>query len=68
MVCGKTVSAYGRELGRDAGKREAGQIPRPEETWIRRTLPELRIIDADLAARVDARREDWHARRRRKRP
>ena len=65
-VWGKTISAYGRELGqrktRKGKQREAGQVPRPEETWIRRDVPKLRIIDADLAARVDARREDRYRR------
>ena len=62
LVWGRTVSAYGRELGKHRGKREAGQIPRPEDTWIRRDLPEQRIINTDLAARVDARREEWRRR------
>ena len=29
LVWGRTVSAYGRELGKQRGKREAGQIPQP---------------------------------------
>lgn len=61
LVFGKTASAYGRELGKHSA-REQGQIPRPEETWTRRDKPALRIIDVDLAARVDARRETWHRR------
>lgn len=62
LVWGRTVSAYGRELGKGRGKREAGQIARPEDTWIRRDVPDQRIITADLAARVDARRETWRQR------
>jgi site-specific DNA recombinase len=66
VVFGKTASAYGRELGqrktRDGKPREQGQIPRPEESWIRREVPLLRIVDADLATRVDARRESWRGR------
>jgi resolvase-like protein/recombinase len=61
LVWGRTVSAYGRELG-PKSKREAGQIPRPEETWIRRDMPDQRIIDVDLAARVEARRASWQRR------
>jgi site-specific DNA recombinase len=66
VVFGKTVTAYGRELGprttRDGKTREQGQMPRPEATWIRRDVPALRLIEADLAARVDARRESWRQR------
>ena len=36
--------------------------PRPEDRWLRLDRPELRIVDADVAARVDARREDRKAR------
>ncbi len=61
VVYGKTASAYGRELGKRSA-REYAQIPKPEETWVRRDMPELRLIDADLAARVDARRETWRRR------
>jgi site-specific DNA recombinase len=66
LVFGKSKKAYGRELAkhwRDLGKqttRERGQIPQPESTWIRRDKPLLRIVEIDLAARVDARRAHWH--------
>lgn len=33
-------------------------MKRAEETWIRREVPELAIIEPDLAARCDARRKD----------
>src|SRR5207245_1816329 len=64
VVFGRTASAYGRELKKayPHTTRESGQIPKPEETWIRRTVESLRIIDVDLAARVDARRDSWHHR------
>lgn len=64
VVFGRTVSAYGREMKKAYPKttRESGQIPQPEERWIRRPAESLRIIDADLAARVDARRESWQQR------
>ncbi len=66
-VWGRTVSAYGRELGKqrrraDGQAREFGQIPRPEATWLRREVPALRIIDPELATRVDARRLDLRTR------
>jgi hypothetical protein len=61
VVYGKTACAYGRELGKQSA-REHGQVPKPEETWTKVDMPELRIIDADLAARVDARREHWRSR------
>jgi site-specific DNA recombinase len=61
LVFGKTASAYGRELGKQSA-RESGQIPKPEATWTRRDMPALRLVDADLAARVDARRERWRQR------
>jgi hypothetical protein len=35
---------------------EKGQIDVPESEWIRHTDENLRIIDADLAAQVDAKR------------
>ena len=67
IVYGKTKSAYGREQGkRVTGKgrtREKAQIPTPEETWIRLPVNEsLRIVDPELAARVDARRTDRRTR------
>ena len=59
MVFGKTRKAYGRQLGKhlfrsNGTKREKGQIPVPPEKWIRVDKPEYRIIDVDLAERVDA--------------
>ncbi|MDO8677166.1 MAG: recombinase family protein [Acidobacteriota bacterium] len=67
IVYGRMVSAYGRELGKrvtrkDGTARECGQLPRPEDTWIQCDAPHLRIIEADLAARVDARRLDRRTR------
>ena len=60
LVYGRTAKAYGRELRKvfRGTKREKGQIRKPEETWIRRDAPELRIVDADVAERVDARLQD----------
>ena len=60
----KTPSAYGRELGAAHPKREYGQIPKPEETWIRREVPALRLINLAHAARVDARRTEKQQRHR----
>ncbi|RPJ85785.1 MAG: hypothetical protein EHM13_00065 [Acidobacteria bacterium] len=34
----------------------------PEEMWLQREAPSLRIIDPDLAVLVDARREEWRSR------
>jgi len=64
LVFGRTVSADARALKKmyPHSTREQGQIPTPEETWIRREVLALRIIPADLAARVDARRESWRQR------
>ena len=64
VVYGRTAKAYNRELRRvrRGTKREKGQIPKPEETWIRTVVPELQIIDAPLAARVDARLESRRSR------
>ena len=62
IVYGRTKSAYGRELGKPrVGKngleREMAQIPTPEDEWIRLPVDEsLRIVSAELAAAVDARR------------
>jgi hypothetical protein len=64
QIYGKTTKVYNRELRRvyrhTTGEKE--QIPKPENTWSRRDAPELRIIDPDLAARVDARLEDRRTR------
>ena len=57
IVWGKSTKAYGRELGPKRKGREKGQIPQPEASWVRLDIPELRIIDSDLADRVDRRRE-----------
>ncbi len=67
IVYGKTKSASGRELRklktRKGRARERAQIKTPEETWIRLPVNEsLRIVDAELAARVDARRTDRRTR------
>ena len=69
LVFGKTAKADKRELRKAFPKtlREQGQIPMPEATRIRREAANLRIVDADLAARLDARRErgtgaPWRAR------
>ncbi len=61
VVYGKSAKAYGRELGPRSGGREKGQIPTPEDTWFRseQWADRLRIVDADLAGRVDARRDHW---------
>jgi site-specific DNA recombinase len=64
VVYGRSAKAYGRELRtvyRDT-TREKGQIKRPEETWLRRENSALRIIDPDLARRVDARYHDRRTR------
>ena len=64
VVFGKTRSAFRREFKRvrPHSKHEEGQVPRPEETWVIREDTSLRIIEPCLAARVDARREDWRRR------
>ena len=76
VVYGRTSKAYGRELRKvhRHTTRERGQIRKPEATWTRCLMPDveqrLRIIDPDLAARVDAilddRRERYVASRIRK--
>jgi site-specific DNA recombinase len=58
LVYGRTQKAYGRELLGVSRTKEKGQIAKPEETWTRRDVPALRIVDVDLAARVDARRAE----------
>jgi DNA invertase Pin-like site-specific DNA recombinase len=64
VVYGRTAKAYNRELRKvyRGTKREKGQIPKPEETWIRKHVPALAIIDPDLAVRVDAKLDDRRAR------
>jgi len=64
VVYGRTAKAYGRELRKvyRETRREKGQIRTPEESWIRHEAEGLRIVDADLAARVDARRASWRRR------
>src|SRR5688572_1909357 len=61
IVYGRMKRGCGRELGKRSA-REKGMIARPEESWLRRDAPELRIIDPDLAARCDARRLDRRTR------
>ena len=61
VVYGRTKKAYGRELGKRS-KREKGMLPVPEANWRRRHDPDLRLIDPDLAARVDARYQDRRTR------
>jgi hypothetical protein len=34
----------------------------PEDTWLRKEVPDQRIIDVDLTSRVDTRRQDRHTR------
>ena len=63
VIYGKTKSASRRELRklktRKGRAREKAQIKTPVETWIRLPVNEsLRIVDAELAAHVDARRTD----------
>jgi DNA invertase Pin-like site-specific DNA recombinase len=60
VVYGRARKAYGRELGRRA-TREKGMVAQPEASWVVREQPELRVVDPDLAARVDARRAEWAA-------
>lgn len=68
IVWGKTASKYGRELGklatgRTGEKREMAQLPQPEDTWIKLPVKEeLRIVDPELAARVDARHRERRTR------
>jgi hypothetical protein len=47
IIYGRTAKAYNRELQKvyRGTKREKGQILKPEETWLRRDAPELRIVD-----------------------
>jgi hypothetical protein len=61
VVWDRTAKAYGPELGKRSA-REKGMIPRPEDRWLGREASALRIIDPDLARRVDARRLDRRAR------
>jgi site-specific DNA recombinase len=64
IVYGRTMKAYNRELRRvrRGTSREKGQIPMPDDTWIRTPAPHLRIIDEELATRVDTRLEDRRSR------
>jgi site-specific DNA recombinase len=64
VVWGRTTSVEGRELkkARPNTTRETGQIPQSEEHWIRREIPEQRLIGPELAARVDARFATWRKR------
>ena len=57
IVYGRTAKAYNRELRKvyRHTTREKGQLRMPEATWIRVPAEHLRIIDPDLAARVDSR-------------
>lgn len=62
-VWGRTRKAWGRQLGKkrrraDGRVREKGQLPAAQDQWVRMDKPELRIIEADLAERVDALRKD----------
>ena len=59
-VYGRSVKMYGRELRRrdKNSKREKAQVRRPEDKWLKRDAPELRIIDEALAEAVRARRDD----------
>jgi hypothetical protein len=63
-ICGRTTKAYDRELKRvrRQTKREKGQIARPEDTWVRIPMPELRIIPPDLERRADAKRHERRTR------
>jgi site-specific DNA recombinase len=64
IVYGRTAKAYNRELRKvyRHTKREKGQIPKPQEGWVRVQAPHLRIIDAELAEKVDARLTDRRVR------
>jgi site-specific DNA recombinase len=61
-IYGRTANAYGSEVTRAIPKatREHAQLPQPEERWV--LVPVPRIVDADLAARVDQRRQQWRQR------
>jgi recombinase len=64
IVCGRTTKVYNRELQKAyrGTKREKGQIPKPEETWLHRDAPELRIVDPAVVAQVDERLNDRRTR------
>src|SRR6188768_921417 len=61
---GKMRKAFRHELGTARAHREKGMIPAPQEDLTQSTewADRLRIIPADLAERVDARRHDKHRR------
>ena len=61
---GKMRKAFHHELGTARAHREKGMIPAPQEDLTQSTewADRLRIIPADLAERVDARRHDKHRR------
>ena len=63
-IYGRSAKAYDRELKRvrRGTKREKGQILRPENTWVRVEMPELRIIPPDLERRADAKRHERRSR------
>jgi site-specific DNA recombinase len=56
---GRTKKAYGREVTRSGRTGEKKQIPAAADALIRLDAPQLRIVEADVAARVDARRRVW---------
>lgn len=64
VIYGRSAKAYDRELKKvyPGTKREKGQVRRPEDTWSRIEMPELRIVEPDLAERADTRRSDRRTR------
>ena len=66
VIWGKTANKEGRALGkrkrRDGTEMDMAQFPQPEETWLRLRIDDLRIVDLELAARVDALHEHKRAR------
>jgi DNA invertase Pin-like site-specific DNA recombinase len=62
LIWGRTACKYGRELPK-GDKREMAQIVQPEESWVKLPVNEsLRIVDPELAVRVDARHTERRAR------
>lgn len=59
-IYGQTQKLWGKELRRAVRgtRREKGQVRRDPSTWITVEMPELRIVDDAVAARVDLRLGD----------
>jgi DNA invertase Pin-like site-specific DNA recombinase len=62
VVFGRTAALWGHELGRGHSDEDHAQMAQPQEHWITREVPELRIVDEGLAEQCDRRRREWRRR------